>query len=181
MKLTTNVNIGGVPFIIDQDAYTMLSSYLNQIESRLSPDDRVEVMEDVENRIAAIFTEKLGVRVQIVDNSMVSQAVSIIGSADDFGEAPKFNQQEQQQQSQPPRDRSTVFGGRFFRSRKDKVLGGVCGALAPQLGLDVTIVRLALVFLSFLTFSVTFWAYVITWIIVPEEPINTDNQNNERR
>lgn len=179
MKLTTNVNIGGVPFVIDQDAYTMLSSYLSQIESRLSPDDRCEIMEDVENRIAAIFTEKLGARMQIIDMAIVNQAVAVIGNPDDFGEAPKFNQQQQHQQ--PPRNNSTLFGGKFFRSRKDKMLGGICGALALQLNMDVTAVRLIVVFLSFLTFSAIFWAYVIFWIIVPEEPVNTNNQTNERR
>lgn len=56
------------------------------------------------------------------------------------------------------------------RSRKHRILGGVCGGLAEWLGWDVTLVRLLYVVISIV--SVGFpgiLAYIILWIIMPEE------------
>ncbi|MFZ6021558.1 MAG: PspC domain-containing protein, partial [Chloroflexota bacterium] len=39
---------------------------------------------------------------------------------------------------------------RLFRSRQERMLGGVCGGLAEYLGLDPTVVRLVFLLLFFL-------------------------------
>ena len=55
------------------------------------------------------------------------------------------------------------------RSRKNKVIAGVCGGLAESLGWDVTLVRIVYVLLSI--FSVGFpsiLVYVILWIVMPQ-------------
>ncbi len=58
---------------------------------------------------------------------------------------------------------------RFYRSRKNRMICGVCGGLAEHLNVDPTIVRLFAVFLFFTFFG--FVAYIVLCIIVPEEPI----------
>jgi phage shock protein C len=57
---------------------------------------------------------------------------------------------------------------RLFRSTTDKMIGGVCGGLAEYFGIDPTIVRIAAVLLA-LADGVGIVAYVILWIVVPEE------------
>jgi len=55
------------------------------------------------------------------------------------------------------------------RSRKNRVIAGVCGGLAAWLGWDVTLVRVLFVLISI--FSAAFpglLAYIILWIIMPE-------------
>lgn len=59
---------------------------------------------------------------------------------------------------------------RFYRSR-DKVIGGVCGGIANYLNIDVTLVRI-LALISIFLGSLGFWAYMIFWIVAPEEPNN---------
>ena len=57
------------------------------------------------------------------------------------------------------------------RSRKNKVIAGVCGGLAASLGWDVTLVRILYVLVSI--FSAAFpgiLVYVILWIVMPQEP-----------
>ena len=57
----------------------------------------------------------------------------------------------------------------FQRSRKNKIIAGVCGGLAESLGWDVTLVRIVYVLLSI--FSVGFpgiLVYVILWIVMPQ-------------
>ncbi|MFQ6092997.1 MAG: PspC domain-containing protein [bacterium] len=74
------------------------------------------------------------------------------------------DEQKGQQQSQPARS-----GRRLYRSRRERMIGGVCGGLAEYFGIDPTIVRIALVVLAF----VAGWgiiAYIIGLIIIPENP-----------
>lgn len=58
---------------------------------------------------------------------------------------------------------------RLYRSRKEKILGGVCGGIAEYFEADPTIVRLITVLLLLLT-GVAFLVYLIAWLIVPEKP-----------
>ena len=59
---------------------------------------------------------------------------------------------------------------RLYRSRDERMLGGVCGGLAKYLNADPTLIRLL-----FILFAVVggpgIIAYLILWIIVPQEPL----------
>ena len=61
---------------------------------------------------------------------------------------------------------------RLYRSRKDRMLAGVCGGLAAYMGVDPTIVRLIFVVSVFVTFTTSFFLYLIFWLIIPEEPVS---------
>ncbi len=65
---------------------------------------------------------------------------------------------------------------RLYRSKTDKMIGGVCGGLGEYFGVDPTIVRIAAVVLG-LANGVGIVAYVILWIIVPEEGANPMYEN----
>jgi phage shock protein C len=59
----------------------------------------------------------------------------------------------------------------LYRSRKHKIIAGVCGGLADWLGWDPLLVRILYVVLSIA--SVAFpgiLAYVILWMAMPKEP-----------
>jgi phage shock protein C len=58
----------------------------------------------------------------------------------------------------------------LHRSRKHRLIGGVCGGLAEWLSWDVTLVRVLYIIVSIS--SVVFpgiLAYIILWIIMPED------------
>jgi phage shock protein C len=59
----------------------------------------------------------------------------------------------------------------LYRSRKNKIIAGVCGGIADWLDWDPTIVRIAYVVISLasLAFPGTF-AYLVLWILMPKEP-----------
>ncbi len=58
---------------------------------------------------------------------------------------------------------------RLYRSRKDRILGGVCSGLAHYFEIDPVIIRLLWVLLTFaMGFGIL--AYLIAWVIIPEEP-----------
>lgn len=59
---------------------------------------------------------------------------------------------------------------KLYRSRRNKVLGGICGGLGNMLGIDPTLARLGVVLLTFFTgFFIIFSIYLISWLIIPLE------------
>ncbi len=61
---------------------------------------------------------------------------------------------------------------RLYRSRDERMIAGVCGGIATYFGIDPTVVRLLAVAAILLAGSAIL-AYLIAWIIVPEEPLPT--------
>ncbi|AEA27847.1 phage shock protein C, PspC [Pseudonocardia dioxanivorans CB1190] len=64
----------------------------------------------------------------------------------------------------PPRP-----GFRLVRSRSDRMLGGVCGGVAAQLGIDPALLRIGLVALTILGAGAGAVLYVAAWVLAPEE------------
>jgi len=58
---------------------------------------------------------------------------------------------------------------KLYRSNKDKMLGGVAGGLAEYFSIDSTLVRIIFV-VSLFAGGAGVLAYIILWIVVPEEP-----------
>lgn len=58
---------------------------------------------------------------------------------------------------------------RIYRSAKDRMLGGVCGGIGEYFDVDPTIVRLVAV--VFALSGAGILAYIIAWIIIPEQPV----------
>lgn len=58
---------------------------------------------------------------------------------------------------------------RLYRSDRDRILGGVAGGIAEYFDVDPTLVRLVWVLLG-LAGGSGILAYIIAWIIIPEEP-----------
>lgn len=62
---------------------------------------------------------------------------------------------------------------KLFRSRRDAVIGGVCGGLGDYWGIDPVIIRLVLVFSGVLTAVFPLAViYLIMWVIIPLEPVD---------
>lgn len=59
---------------------------------------------------------------------------------------------------------------RIYRSRKERVLAGVCGGIGIAADLDPSLVRLAWVLLTLLSMGAGILLYLAAWLIIPEEP-----------
>jgi phage shock protein C len=59
----------------------------------------------------------------------------------------------------------------LHRSRRNRMIAGVCGGLAETLGWDVTLVRVLYVVVSVCSaaFPGTI-AYLVLWLVIPEAP-----------
>lgn len=62
---------------------------------------------------------------------------------------------------------------KLCRSTKNRMLAGVCGGIAEYFELDPTIIRV--VFVLFSVFAGGgILAYIILWLIIPQEPETTE-------
>jgi phage shock protein PspC (stress-responsive transcriptional regulator) len=62
------------------------------------------------------------------------------------------------------------MNARLYRSRRERMLGGVAGGLAEYLNLDPALVRIIWAVLVFTTGGLFGLIYIIMWIVVPEAP-----------
>ena len=56
---------------------------------------------------------------------------------------------------------------RLYRSKKDKIIGGVCGGIAEYLNIDPVIIRILWI-VGILMWGAGILAYLIAWIIIPK-------------
>jgi len=69
---------------------------------------------------------------------------------------------------------------RLYRSRTDKKLGGVCSGIGEYFDLDPTLIRVLWVIITVFTgFAPGIIAYILLWIIVPEEPEKIESSEVE--
>ena len=69
---------------------------------------------------------------------------------------------------------------KLYRSRTERSIAGICGGLAAYFDSDPTLIRL-LMLLLILFGGLSIWAYIILWIVIPEEPARKFNINSKNR
>ena len=84
MKKTVNVNIASCPFTLDEDAYEVLKSYLDDIASRLPATDCAS-MDNIEMRISRLLYSLSDSEQAIVSLPMISRIEDEIGCPESFG------------------------------------------------------------------------------------------------
>ena len=57
---------------------------------------------------------------------------------------------------------------KLYRSRRNRMIGGVCGGLADYLGVDPTVVRVIMALATFVG-GMSLFVYLIMWLIIPAE------------
>lgn len=177
MRKTVNTNIASLPFILDENAYEELRTYLDDIESRLLG-DKVSQMTNIERRIANMFDGRLSEEQQVVDLNMVADAKTMIGSPETFGEvcssvatpteevvAAGAKSLEIVDEEASHYDYPTLL----YRSRTEYIIAGVCGGLATYTNLPVKRLRILFVVLTAVGL-LTLFAYLLLWYFVPIEP-----------
>lgn len=171
MKKTFNINIAGEPFIIDEDAYTLLSEYLDSLHHAFakSPDGQI-LQADIESRIAELFSEELNVGSKIIDINLVRTVIEQIGQPQEFIE----DQTDGTTPPPPPQDSENTNSlpgqgpaKRLYRDPQDKILGGVCSGISHYFGIDPVWIRIAFVLIFFLSYSSIFLVYLLLWVIIP--------------
>jgi phage shock protein PspC (stress-responsive transcriptional regulator) len=165
MKKTISINLGGIAFIIDEDAYQKLEQYINAIKSKFQDqNEQNEIIQDIEFRIAELFTKNLkSSSKEIINIDDVTETTKKLGDpstiAGEDGDSKKdsgytnFNNSEK----------------KLFRNPDDKIVSGVCSGLSVYLGLhDPIWIRIFFALIGFITGGGAVIAYIVAIIIIPE-------------
>src|SRR5688572_24789008 len=101
MNKTVTINISGIIFHIEEEAFENLSRYLAAIKTYLgTADGGAEVMADVEARIAELLQEKITPAKQVVTMADVEHVRSVMGQPEEFGTSEKSEAQTETPQQE---------------------------------------------------------------------------------
>ena len=151
MKKTLTINLGGIVYHIDDDAYRLLDNYLSNLKHYFRKQEGAEeIVNDIEMRIAELFAEKVTEGKQVITVSDVEEIIARVGKPEDFGIADEdMDSQKRTEQTSSANQGSTQTAAqrRWFRDPDNKLLGGVAAGLAAYFGWDITLVRILMIIL----------------------------------
>ena len=173
MNKTVNINLAGIFFHIDEDAYARLQRYLETIRHSFSnTQGRDEIISDIEARIAELFNDKVKNDRQVIGMKEVEEVITIMGQPEDYMVDEEIFEDEPNYTHKVKSTR--VSGKQLFRDPQNGYVGGVSSGLAHYLEIDSIWVRLLWVFLTILTSGGFLIIYIAFWIFVPEAKTTAD-------
>lgn len=182
MNKTVNINIGGLFFHIDEDAFQKLSRYFDAIKRSLSNSSgKDEIMKDIEMRVAELFTDRQKSDKHVINLKDVDEVVAVMGQPEDYRIDDDSNENNQTHFS------STTGRKKLYRDKDKGLVGGVCTGLGHYFGIDAVWIKIVFVLLVLAGFGTGILAYLILWIVTPAalttseklemtgEPVNISN------
>ncbi|NND09980.1 MAG: PspC domain-containing protein [Flavobacteriaceae bacterium] len=183
MNKTVNINLAGIFFHIDEDAYAKLQRYLEAIRRSFTDSQgQSEIIADIEARIAELFNERVDNDKQVVGMKVVDEVITIMGQPEDYLVDDEIFEDEPK--SWEKSRRSTK---KLFRDTDNSYIGGVSAGLGHYLGIDAVWVRLLWILLAIGSGGTFIFIYILFWVLVPEalttsekltmtgEPVNISN------
>ncbi|MCS6819370.1 MAG: PspC domain-containing protein [Chitinophagales bacterium] len=189
MKKTVNINLAGIAFVIDEDAYELLHTYLESISKKFSDlAGKEEIIQDIETRLAELFNRELDTRKEVISLADVRKAIDQMGTPEDIaGEVASESRDTATAQTA-----ASAFKKRLYRDKDNMIIAGVISGLCHYFGIgDPVWARIAAVLLVIAGFGFPIILYIVLMFIVPEantpteklqmrgEPINLENLERE--
>lgn len=167
MNKTIIININSIVFHIEEDAYEILRTYMIDIKKHFgNSKDSNEILQDIENRIAEMFSERIQTgRKEVISIQDVEDIIAQMGRVSDFETAEEetaYTHQQAHMGDQP----SISYEKKLMRNPDDKILGGVCSGLGYYFGMEAKWVRILFV-LCFLFAGTGILLYVVLWAVMP--------------
>jgi phage shock protein PspC (stress-responsive transcriptional regulator) len=167
MNKTIIININGIVFHIEEDAYEVLKTYMTEVKRHFAySTDSEEIVSDIENRIAEMFVERLEQeKKQVVELQDVQHVTAQMGSVKEFeleGDDADFIT-----------DQHVKGGKKLFRDMDDRVIAGVCSGVAHYFNIEPKWMRVFAFLIVFLGGSGLF-IYLVLWIAMPKAKTRAD-------
>lgn len=158
MKKMLSVNLAGMLFHINEDAFEVLKSYLEAVERQFPGNERNEIIQEIETRIAELFSEKITSKKQVINLQDVEEVIGTLGEPEEYGSSEEKNTKREEQKM--------GYNKRLYRDPENRVLGGVCGGLGWYFNADPVLFRIIFIII-FLVFGTGLLVYLILWLITP--------------
>ncbi len=181
MKKTVTINISGIIFHIDEDAYDRLNRYMSRLKKHFSRmEGRDEIITDIESRIAELLQEKVADNKQVITIADIEEVVKMMG------EPAEMDQDSDYEAASTTTTRTYNRPKRLFRDPDNRMIAGVSSGLAAYFSIDPVWIRILFIVSIFLS-GAGVVAYIVLWIVVPQalttadklemrgEPVNISN------
>ena len=161
MNKTVNINLGGIFFHIDEDAYQKLTRYFDAIKRSLSNSSgQDEIIKDIEMRVSELFTERQKSEKHVVGLKDVDEVIAIMGQPEDY----KIDDEDTETASA---NYNSSQSRKLYRDTDNGMIGGVLAGLGHYFGIDKVWLRIIMLVFLFV-FGTGALAYFILWIVMPE-------------
>jgi phage shock protein PspC (stress-responsive transcriptional regulator) len=162
MNKTVNINIGGLFFHIDEDAFQKLTRYFDAIRRSLTNSSgQEEIMKDIEMRVAELFSDRQKSDKHVINLKDVDEVVAVMGQPEDYRIDDETNE-----------NTNTNFSGtgrkKLYRDKDKGIIGGVCTGLGHYFGIDSIWIKILFLIFVFAGFGSGILAYFILWVITPK-------------
>ncbi len=171
MNKTIIININGIVFHIEEDAYEILKSYMTDVKRHfLNSADSHEITTDIENRIAEMFSEMLSrENRQVIVEADIKAVINQMGTVEDF---------EHADEDAVPNQHFSAYdyaGGTrsLFRDPDLRLVAGVCAGLGNYFNISAIWFRL-LFALTACIGGLGVVLYIILWIVIPRAVSRAD-------
>ena len=164
MNKTVNINIGGLIFHIDEDAYQKLTRYFDAIKRSLSNSSgKDEIMKDIEMRVAELLIEKQKSDKHVINNKDVDEVIVVMGQPEDYRIDDENDATTSSKEPYYPYTRSK----KLYRDKDRGTIAGVCTGLGHYFGIDAVWFKILFLILFF-GFGTGFIAYIVLWVAMPK-------------
>mgnify|MGYP003689669923 FL=1 len=165
MNKTVNINLAGMVFHINEDAFEILNNYLNTLKNHFKNEESAdEILEDIEGRIAELFTERLSSK-EAVSLTDVNEVITIMGEPSQYDD--EIEQEKPQEQQHKEEDLRKGKRRKVFRDEEGRMIGGVCSGMANYFDISVFWSRIIFFFLLFIMGPGAPFIYIMLWIALP--------------
>ena len=165
MNKTVNINLAGIVFHIDEDAFEILNNYLNTLKNHFKNEESAgEILKDIEGRIAELFTERLSSK-EAVSLTDVNEVITIMGEPSQYDD--EIEQEKPQEQQHKEEDLRKGKRRKVFRDEEGRMIGGVCSGMANYFDISVFWSRIIFFFLLFIMGPGAPFIYIMLWIALP--------------
>jgi phage shock protein PspC (stress-responsive transcriptional regulator) len=162
MNKTVNINIGGLFFHIDEDAFQKLTRYFEAIKRSLSNSSgKDEIMKDIEMRVAELLSEKQKSDKHVINSKDVDEVIVVMGQPEDY----RIDDDSDENSSEP--FNSYTKSRKLYRDKDRGTIAGVCTGLGHYFGIDSVWIKIAFILLIWAGGAGVI-AYLVLWIAMPK-------------
>lgn len=163
MNKTVNINLGGMFFHIDEDAYLKLTRYFDAIKRSLNNSSgQDEIIKDIEMRVSELLTEKQKSEKHVVGLKDVDEVIVVMGQPEDY------IIEDEDRPKQSFNDNGTRKHKKLYRDKEKGMIGGVATGLGHYFGIDAVWIKIIFLVFVFAGFGTGILAYFVLWVVTPE-------------
>ncbi len=170
MNKTVNINLGGMFFHIDEDAFQKLTRYFDAIKRSLSNSTgQDEIIRDIEMRIAELISERHTSDKQVINLTELDEIIAIMGQPEDYR-----IEDEPETAQQPSGFDYKRRNKKLYRDTEKGMIGGVATGLGHYFGIDSVWLKIMFLLFVIFGFGTGIIAYIVLWIVTPAAITTSD-------